>query len=396
MERLLVTRKENISIVTVCLGLYFIMMPFDSFPMFGIGSLLRIVVLFPVGAILFIKMRDRLHINAMTVMLAIYCLALVVTCVYSLDMMESFRQVRRMILNIAIIICVGGMYDYNRREINFLKGCLVVGGLATLALTFRFADYSDSGRLTLSINGVTQDQNFLNGYLFFAYTYFFSQFFKNYKIYDLIPVGGIVYFTLLTGSRGALLSLVIISCFCVFYVLYSEKRLNFTTIAIVAVLVILLIVLYKPILSLLPAQVAERFSPEYIADHGNTGRSDIWQYLLLRYRHSTTFRTLFGYGYGMVVVVNEFNHLVAHNLWLDHLIMGGLFGEMIFLGMQFVFFKAAWQSKDVFLLGCYVGFLVMMMTLTLLTYKPVFNCMIMIMIIDRYQKIATEEVAHEV
>ena len=385
--------KLKISIVAICLGVYFMMMPFDSFSMFGMGSLLRIVVLLPIGAIIGIKLRTSVQLNPLTVVFLIYCLSLAASCFYSINQSVSFGNVKRILLNMAVIVCVGGMYDYNEREIEFLKKSLVTGGLATLLLTFLFADLSEGGRLTLSINGDTQDQNYLNGYLFFAYVYFFGKLIENKKLIMLIPVGGILFFTLMTGSRGALLALAGISAVSIFFVLWREHKLNISTIVLIAVILIFLMFLYEPVLSLLPEEVGERFSLEYIAENGSTGRSAIWVYLLNRYMNSDIFRMLFGYGYATVVLVNEYNHLVAHNLWIDHLIMGGLFGELIFLAMQFTFIRAAWKSKDVFLIGSYVGYLIMMLTLSLLSYKPVWNCMMMIMIITRYQrnKLETEE-----
>lgn len=378
--------ESKISIVSVCLGIYFMMMPFDSFSMFGIGSLLRIAVLLPIGAIVGIKLRSSLQLNPLTVSCLIYCLSVVTSCFYSIHQGISFGNVKRILMNMIVIICVGGMYDYNKREIKFLKRCLVIGGLATLALTLFFADYSAGGRLTLQINGDTQDQNYINGYIFFAYVYFFSGFIQKKKPLLLIPVGGILFFTLMTGSRGAFLALAGISMVSVFYVLLQERTWKLSTFLLIGVCVLLLLVLYQPILSLLPEEVAERFSLEYIAENGNTGRSAIWSYLLHRYANSSVFRMLFGYGYGTVVLVNEYNHLVAHNLWIDHLIMGGLFGELIFVGMQLTFVRAAWKSRDIFVIGSYTGYLIMMLTLSLLSYKPVWNCMMMIMIITRCQQ----------
>ena len=376
----------KISIVAICLGIYFMMMPFDSFSMFGMGSLLRIIVLLPIGAIIGIKLRSSVQLNPLTVVFLLYCLSLVVTSFYSINQSISFQNLKRILLNMVVIVCVGGMYDYNEKEIEFLKKCLVIGGMATLFLTLYFADFSAGGRLTLSINGDTQDQNYLNGYLFFAYVYFLEKLVEKKKRIMLLPVGGILFFTLMTGSRGALLALIGISVVSIFFLLWKNHILNLSTIMLAAVVLFFLVLLYEPTLSLLPETVAERFSLDYIVENGSTGRSAIWKYLLNRYINSNIFRMLFGYGYSTVVLVNEYNHLVAHNLWIDHLIMGGLFGELIFLSMQFTFLKAAWKSKDIFFIGSYIGYLIMMMTLSLLSYKPIWNCMIMIMIITRYQR----------
>lgn len=380
------TKSNNeISIVAVTLGIYFMMMPFDSFPMFGMGSLLRIFALFPVAAILVVKLRFSLQVNSLTMCFLVYCLSLFASYFYSIYQPVTYSYLKRIFLNMIIILCVGGMYEYNEAEIEFLKKSLVIGGLATLFLTLAFADYSSNGRLTLSINGVEQDQNYLNGYLFFAFVYFVTDLVQKRRILSALPIGGIMFFTLMTGSRGALVALLGIGAVTAFYILYRNKSINASTIMLLAAVVILLALLYEPVLTLLPESVAERYSVDYIMAHGNTGRSEIWNYLIKRFLQADLFRTLFGHGYSTVVIVNEYNHLVAHNLWIDHLIMVGVVGELIFLSMQFLYVRAAWKSGDSFLVGSYIGYLIMMMTLSLMSYKPIWNCMIMIMIIHDFE-----------
>lgn len=387
--------NNEISIVAVTLGIYFMMMPFDSFPMFGMGSLLRIFALFPVAAILVVKLRFSLQVNSLTMSFLIYCLILFASYFYSIYQPATYSYLKRIFLNMVIILCAGGMYEYNEAEIEFLKKSLVIGGLATLFLTLMFADYSSSGRLTLSINGVEQDQNYLNGYLFFAFVYFVSNLVQKKRVLSAVPIGGIIFFTLMTGSRGALVALLGIGAVTAFYILYRNQSINVGTILILAAVAALLVLLYEPVLTLLPESVAERYSVDYIMAHGNTGRSEIWKYLLGRFLRADLFRTLFGHGYSTVVIVNEYNHLVAHNLWIDHLIMVGAVGELIFISMQLLYVRAAWKSGDPFLLGSYVGYLVMMMTLSLMSYKPIWNCMIMIMIIHDFEARKAEKISKE-
>ena len=386
--------RQEISIVTMCLGFYFMLMVFDSIPMFGIGSLLRVLVLLPVGAVVVIKMRSRLQVNAMTVLFSVYCLFLLFSYMYSINRTETFNQVKRIILNLVIILTAGGMYDYNSREIDFLKKSLMVGGVLTVILTLLMSDYSAGGRLTLSINGAVQDQNYLNGYIIFAFIYFLSGFLERKKPLNMLPVIGIMGFTLMTGSRGAMVALAGISAVQVFCLLHREQKLQLNTILLILIGIVLIVFLYKPILALLPESVAVRFSPEYIAEHGSTGRSEIWSYLLGRFRDSSVPRMLFGYGFGTVAYLNEYNHLVAHNLWIEHLLAVGILGEILFVSMQLSFIKAAWKTQDSFVISGYTGYLIMMMSLSLLTYKPIWNCMIMILIVSRYHR--NREISKEV
>ena len=78
------------------------------------------------------------------------------------------------------------------------------------------------------------------------------------------------------------------------------------------------------IISLLPDEVAIRFTSDYIVNYRGTNRNVLWANIIEIYQSSSAFRKIFGNGYGTVPTVNTFNHLVAHNLWLDHLISGGI------------------------------------------------------------------------
>ena len=380
------TKAEmKISVVTVCLGIYFMLMVFDSIPMFGIGSILRVLILLPVGAVIIIKLRGSLEINAQIVLTAAYVLFLAISYLYSINRTETYKQVSRVLLNIAVVLCAGGMYEYNEKEIGFLKLCLAAGGIITVLLAFFMADSGGGDRLTISINGAQQDQNLLNGYVFFAYVYFLTEILQKKRIIMIAPVAVIVYFTLMTGSRGALVALGGMSAAAVFCVFFRGKPVKLSAVATVAVSVLLITQLYEPVLALLPEEIAVRYTSEYIETYGNTGRTEIWKYLLNRFAESNLFRTLFGYGFGTVAYLNEYNHLVAHNMWIEHLLAVGVIGEILFISMQASYLRAAWKSKDVFVICTYVGYLIMMLSLTLLCYKPIWNCMIMILIISRHR-----------
>lgn len=382
------SNKEPIGIVALSLGIYFIMMPFDSFPVFGMGSLLRVVSLLPITAILLCMLRKNeyiFYLDSLSGILLIYMAAQAITCLYSRHPEVSLDYLQRLILNFALILFVGSMYaDYTAKEIDFLKKCLVFGGLATMVFTFVFSDFGSAGRLTISVNGALQDQNMLNGYMLYAYAFFFTGFMKKKKIIYVIPIAGILLFALLTGSRGAILCLVgsAIAIVLTQMIFVKEDRAVVTIIFFLILAVLLLN--YNLVLSLLPPAIAQRFSIDYLMRHGSTGRTDIWRYLLRLFRESDIFHTFFGYGYAMVAYINRMNHLVAHNLWIEHLLMGGIIDELIFCSMLILFGYKAWKTRDVTIIGTYAGLLCMMMSLSFLCYKPLWNCMMMIMIMNQY------------
>ena len=381
-DRELTNKNKNISIVVKCIAFYFAMMPFDSFPMFGMGSLLKLFAAFPIIAILLLKRNTRLLLNKLTIAFLIYIFSNAVSCLYSADLSTSLYELRRLALNGVLILVVGGMYDkYNKDELDYLIKALIIGGMATVLLTFIFGDTSTAGRLTLSINGAKQDQNYINGYMYFAFAYFINKLIGERKILYSIPAVLLIVFTFMTGSRGSVVSIIALGIIVFLYNMFYSGKIRLSVLLIVSVVIVFIVFGYDYILSMIPEEVARRFTRDYIVNYRGTNRSVLWSEILRIYGQSSFSRKVFGYGYGAVAYVNTFNHAPAHNLWLDHLISGGIIGVIIFTYMHAVFLFEAWRQKNIVILASYIGMLTMCLTLSLTNYKPLWNCMMMIMVL---------------
>lgn len=384
MSRYFISRpreKAKISLPVKCLAIYFALMPFDSFPVFGMGSLLKVIALLPLGAIIILKKQTSIRINKLTAAFIIYIIFNALTFIYSVNLSASWFSLKRLLLNGVLIIAVGGMNEtYSKEEFQYLLKALILGGLATVILTLLFADTATEGRLTLSINGTKQDQNYINGYMFFAFSFFVEKLVAKKKWLYAIPSLLLIVFTLLTGSRGALLALVMLGVMILLFNLANTGKLKPEVILIACALFALILLSSDYILSLLPQEVAERFSGEYIANYKGLNRNALWKRLLVIFYDGNLFRRLFGYGYGTVAAVNSFNHMVAHNMWLEHLISGGYIGVVILTYMFAVFGIEAWKNKNAIVFASYMGYLMMCVTLSITNYKPLWNSMMMIMI----------------
>lgn len=377
-----IERRKGPDIVVKSLAFYFLLMPFDSFPVFGMGSLLKIVAILPLFAVLVLHRKKTLRINRLTSVFIIYVIVNAITCIYSVDTAASLFELRRLLMNGLLIIVVGGMYtQYTKEDLQYLTKALILGGLATVALTLIFSDSSLTGRLTLMINGSRQDQNYINGYMYFAYAFFMNRMIRERKVLFLIPVAGLTLFTLMTGSRGATLALIALGLMVFIYNMFNEGRIRFRIMIISLIAMMCFFIGFDYIMMLLPSSVARRFNFNFIVDNTGTSRGALWLSLLKTYKESNVFRQFFGHGYGAVYTVNTYNHLVAHNLWLDHLISGGIVGLALLIYMNVVFVKEAWKQKDVVIFSTYMGYLAMCFTLSLTNYKPLWNCMIMIMVL---------------
>lgn len=376
--------NERIGIVAKLLALYFVMMPLDSIDFFGLGSLLKVIALLPILAILIYGRQNKYTINKLTGSLIIYTLIISVSYLYSIDLILSQSAVIRLCLNMTLIIFAGKIYDeYNDSEYKFLTKALVVGGFLNIILTFIFSNTVKDGRLTLAVAGSRQDPNYLNGYSLFALAYFSNLLFKEKKIWALFPILIIFVFTLSTGSRGALLASLSLVFVVVFYLYVIKHNVNPATIMIVAIIFVIVMIFGESILTLVAPRVLARYTLEYVENYRGLNRTDLWFNLLDVYAQSSFFRQLFGYGVNTVWIVETLSNNVAHNVWLEHLIANGLVGMISLIIMQWLFFRTALRTKDLVLISTYVAMMAMCFTLSLVSYKPIWNTMIMIMIADR-------------
>lgn len=378
----------RISIPVKLLALYFILMPLDSIDLFGMGSLLKVIAFFPVFAILFLHRKHKILLNKPIKWLIAYTMIMAISCFYSISFSDSMSHVNRLVINVVLMVFIGGIYDdYNENEYRVLIYSLVIGGLINIVLSFVFGDTSgSSGRLTMSIAGSRQDQNYLNGYSLLAMAFFFKKLISEKKVLAIVPIFINIIFTLMTGSRGSIIAIAVVACATIICTFFMEKNQKPATVIITILIIALVSNYFDRILMLISPNVAQRFTIEFFRNYRGLNRTDLWKALLIVFRDSTIFRQLFGYGIGTVPYVNSLTHQVAHNLWLEHLLANGILGLIALLGMQISFLKEAFRSKNMILISTYIGFLTMCVTLSLTSYKPLWNVMMMIMIKSQIDK----------
>ena len=373
--------NDHIRPVVDGLGLYFLVAGTDSFQIGAIGSLLKIVALLPLAVALLDIRRWRIRFTSTLVVQLLFWLLTIVSLFYSVDPNKTFSSVKALTLNLALVLCLGVMEQYNDRELQFLKQALLAGGWVTILLIFLFSDISAGGRLTLLLGGESQDQNYINGYFIYAFSHHCSMMLLEKKKGHIVPTFFILGMVLLTGSRGALLAFMLV-IFVHVCILFASAKHKFRNIALVALFMVLLIVVFDLILAQMPESVARRFSWDYIAEKGSTGRTRIWRFLLGHYSGDSIPRMLLGHGYGTTSLVNTLNGKVAHNLYLDNLMTLGITGLSLQLITQGTVVWLLLRRRQYPLMGAYLGMMCMCLSLSLVAYKPIWNIMLLALAID--------------
>ena len=373
--------RESIRPVVYGLGIYFMLGGADSYQIGVIGSLLKIVALLPVALALLDLQRFRIRFSATLTAQLMFWLLTILSLLYSVDVARSFSSVKTLTLNLALVCCLGVMESYNHRELEFMKQALLMGGWITVLLMFLFSDISVGGRLTLLLGGDSQDQNYINGYFLYAFSYHCSRMLSDKQKSHALAALFLLSVVLLTGSRGALLAFLLVF-FVHVCILFANAKHKFRNMMLVALLLVLALVVFDLILAQMPESVAQRFSWDYIAEKGSTGRTKIWRFLLQHFSGDSIPRMLFGHGYGTTSRINTLNNRVAHNLYIDNLITLGIVGLLLQLIIQGTVVRILLRRRQYPLLGAYLGMIGMCLSLSLVAYKPIWNIMLMALAID--------------
>ena len=380
-QQTLVSNKERVRPVVYGVGLYFLLVGTDSFQIGTIGSLLKIVALIPPALALLDIRNWKLRFSPVLVLQLSFWLLTVFSMFYSVNVDKSFSSVKTLTLNLVMVVCIGVMEQYNTREIQIMKWALLAGGWLTILLMLLFTDISANGRMTLLLGKVEQDQNYINGYFMYAFSYHCGKVLSERNKKHMIPALFIFSVVLLTGSRGALIAflLVIFTHVCI---MFADSKYKVRNILLVALLIVLLIAAFDLVLAQMPESVAQRYSWDYIAEKGTSGRTRIWRFLLQHYSEDSILRMLFGHGYGTTVLINTLNARVAHNLYIDNIITLGLIGMMLQIAIQGMVIWILLKHRQYPLLGAYWGMVGMCLSLSLVSYKPIWNIMLLALTID--------------
>ena len=378
--------KKKIRMFVYSIGFYILLLPFDCFRVGSIGSLLKVYSIVPVLFLVFSCKNKKIKYNKLFFLMILYLIFTLLSCIYSIDIEESFYAFFSLGLNIIFVIVLGSLSNYTDYEKKFLLKCFIASSWVMFFCFFIFGDKNSlSGRLTLSFReGSSQDANYVNGYILFAFSYHISRLI-NKKVFHILPVSLLLIFVVLTGSRGAMLAFV--SCIFFAIVLAIHKsRYKFKIILVSIVLIFLFIVFFSLGIEYISPELAMRFSGEYISEHGTTGRMDIWMNLLQKFIEANFFREIMGWGYGTTRLLNttvgiSTAGLVAHNLYIDNLISIGVIGLLLQILMQIECMKILLKSKNEMLICSFGAFMIMCLSLSLVNYKPIWGVMLMALIL---------------
>ena len=374
-------------IMAYSLFIYLLLTPLNFIGFIPGLSFTRILVILPLSISLLNIKNMRIRLDYYTILPILYILVLMFSIVYSVEASSSIARTFSVSQNILAILLFS-FVKYNKRDIEIITNGLVLSGWFTILLLIFFAEpLGNTLRMSIVIGGVSQDPNDLIGYLFFTIIYYFAFFTSGKKILNLVLLVPFIIVILLTGSRGGLLAVLISMMTYLAITTKSLKKFAFNTIFAILVLFVFLNIANI----LIPTEILERYTFDFIFNDQGAGRFTIWDSILIHWKNSPFSRQLFGWGSGTIRLFT-YRNTVAHNLWFEALIEIGFFGTCVLFLFFFTYLKKAYKDNFYVLFSVLIGLIVMTLSLSLYSYKPIWNTFLMILIITRYnQKIIDNE-----
>lgn len=380
------SQTEHISFFCRCLGLYFLCLILGSLRLGQIGSLLRQIAILPI--LVWVFQSHKVRVNQITLSGVMFVGWCVISYVWTITPAATVTRMASQVMYLVLLFACSG-YSYSKNEIDFLEQCLVWSSRITAVIMLASGNYVE-GRLCLS-GLIQEDPNYLCGYMFYAVAYCTSllnlrdlKFSR--KLLAVLELFVYAYVLYSTGSRGGLLSTVMVAGACI--LLVGDKTLKSMVNRIIIVVVMLVVA--SMVSSFLPSEIANRFSTEAIMTSNGTGRFEIWEDALNAYSNYPVFRQIVGYGgasfYEITFRYPFRIHNVAHNIFIENLCEAGLVGLVIYLYHLGSYIFVALRTKKPIVLGTLTGLIALSMSTSLQVFKPYWNIMFFTLVFSIYAK----------
>jgi len=370
-------KKEKISLDCVLASVYFICMPLQIITLFAGVSVLKAVmfILAPIMIITLFFGEKKITFNSVHLFLALY-LTYTLASLYLARDTATFDYLRAMFEN-SIVIFLVSIRIYNQREKKIIEySWIVVGVICILIGFFSTVEMSDEERIAIIFFGSYEDPNQFCAYLILPILYAMKKITSKTALKPLYVayILTMIYIAFKTGSRGGLVAIIV--PMAVLAILLSKGFANKVRM-IVSALLVAVFAIYV-LFPMLPESVQGRFNIERIQEDRGSGRVGLWE---------TTYQSIisdsksmiFGKGINSteeILLGAGFSNTVAHNHWLQIWSDQGIIAVFLYL---FILMAGIFRTykKNVVVMAAIWGMIALSMSLSLNTFKPFLNVILM-------------------
>lgn len=368
------------SLYIFSLIIYIICLPLNAMNIGAIGSALKLLAVLPIGIAIF---GGVLRFSSSVISQLCFTVFALLSMAWSVSFDTSMSRVVSYVLLFALIIS-GSAFTYTAEEIKKIKRALAWSSRLTAAVMLIFAEYV-RGRFRL-MGIIEEDPNYLCAYLAFGVVYAIDILTKNNKVYrKILAVAELIlyfYLILVSGSRGGLLA--ILSGALIYLLTYSGKQDKHIIKKVILAMAIFAMV--SVLIDNLPENLKLRFTVDNVVEDGGTGRTTLWAQAFDLFANGGVLRQLFGYGTATIsLCFTRFNYSeinVAHNMFIETLAELGIVGLILYSVAILTFIISAFKNKDKFAFAVIVAMFVMSLSTSIYTFKPYFNIMLFIIMLE--------------
>ena len=365
---------NKIKILNYFLFLYVVFLPFEEALASSIGSILKIFGIVIIAMSFFVLCKNnkiKIRMDFVTGMITIW----MVYGIISLFWISSFQwwsyffriYLSQYILFIFVASLPKNYIDLSLLEKGFIIGAIVASAIMIISPTS--SHYTDEGRRTIMLFGTTLDPNVLSGVMSLGLFSSINNIFMKNDLIKNIFISLIIFFgILLTGSRGALISIVT----AVVIGLFSYKKDIKSILKITALLILLMIIGYFA-LTILPEELIYNrfnlnilFGQNELASHSHS-RYKIWGYAI----QLIVNRPFFGYGLGnfFSAIDTVYKTCASHNMYILLLVEGGISGFIAFFTPLVSLWIKTKKNKNIGNVMLLTSILILAVSLDSITYK---------------------------
>ncbi len=365
---------NKIKILNYFLFLYVVFLPFEEALASSIGSILKIFGIVIIAMSFFVLCKNnkiKIRMDFVTGMITIW----MVYGIISLFWISSFQwwsyffriYLSQYILFIFVASLPKNYIDLSLLEKGFIIGAIVASAIMIISPTS--SHYTDEGRRTIMLFGTTLDPNVLSGVMSLGLFSSINNIFMKNDLIKNIFISLIIFFgILLTGSRGALISIVT----AVVIGLFSYKKDIKSILKITALLILLMIIGYFA-LTILPEELISNrfnlnilFGQNELASHSHS-RYKIWGYAI----QLIVNRPFFGYGLGnfFSAIDTVYKTCASHNMYILLLVEGGISGFIAFFTPLVSLWIKTKKNKNIGNVMLLTSILILAVSLDSITYK---------------------------
>lgn len=364
--------KKNI--INYCLFLYVVFLPFEEALASSIGSILKIFGMIIIFFSFFELIKGNRIIfrkDFITIMITLWILLGIISIfwVSSFSWWSYFLKIyiSQYVLFIFISSLPNGYIDLSLIEKGFILGAIIAAMIMIISPSS--SHYTDEGRRTIMLFGTTLDPNVLSGVMSLGLFSSINNIFLKKELIKNIIISLIIFFgILLTGSRGALIAIVV----AVIIGLFSYKKDIKSILKIIAFLILLIIMGYFALKILPDELITNRFNlnilfgQNELASHSHS-RYKIWGYAL----ELIIDKPILGYGLGnfFSAIATIYRVCASHNMYILLMVEGGIIGFLIFLIPIFILWIKTEKNRNIGNVMLLTSILILAISLDSITYK---------------------------